>query len=217
MTKNRLVLLFGEFVVIVVGVLVALAVDDFAQRRADRELEGHLTERLWTDLAADAGDLALAQTQVARRRWLFAAFEESLRTGQPPASPPDSLVRMEGAARLLEDAGRPGEAADAREWTDPIARPLLSLRRKPEFDLSDDAYQEMLSVGALRILGDPQTPDGNHGVLPHGRRHGCERNQSRALLGSVPASHLELQADYLDRIGVARLALEEALVASATR
>jgi hypothetical protein len=154
MVRTRGPRLLGEFIVIVLGVLVALAVDDVAQYRADRQLEAHLLERLREDLTADAADLALAQVQVARRQWLFGAIAQALETGAF-SPPPDSVVHMERQYALLAALESPN-APFALDWPDVGERPLLMLGGYPEFDISDDSYQEMLSRGALRVVRDPE-------------------------------------------------------------
>ena len=57
----------SELLIVLAGVLIALYADDWRQERADREVEQSLLERLAFDLVADATDLAVAQTMVARR------------------------------------------------------------------------------------------------------------------------------------------------------
>lgn len=64
----------GEFVVIVVGVLVALGVDDFRSTMDDRNLETYYLEQLSGDLASDEAELgrmvaALDSLEVAGHRW----------------------------------------------------------------------------------------------------------------------------------------------------
>ncbi len=154
MRRTRKTQLLGEFIVIALGVLVALAVDDAVQYRADRQLEAHLLERLSEDLKADAQDLAFTQVQVARRQWLFGAIAEAFETGVL-SPPPDSVVRMERQYALLEALGNPG-ADFAIDWPEVGERPLGMLGGYPEFDISDDSYQEMLSRGAMRVLRDPE-------------------------------------------------------------
>jgi hypothetical protein len=135
----------------VVGVLAALAVDDWVQDRSDRKLEAHLLERLAEDLVADSGDLAIAQVQVARRQWLFETVASAL-AGVTPSSPPDSLLRMEKHAALIDAAGRSAETDMARNWNSPLKTPLMVLYGYPDFDVSDGSYQEILATGALRAL-----------------------------------------------------------------
>ncbi len=148
----------GEFVVIVLGVLVALGVDDWRQYRVDRELEAHLLARLADDLSADAADLAMAQTMAARRQWILHALVTDLgdgaADGQPALSPPDSLVNPVRVQELLRARGRAPQAGPLfREWA-PTTAPLNTFEGYAEFDLADDSFQEMLVGGGLRILRD---------------------------------------------------------------
>ena len=117
MSRQRYARWFGELHVIVVGVLVALAVDDLMQRRADRELEAHLLDRLRDDLVADAGDLAFARVQISRRKWFFDTMARVLAEGGAVPPPPDSLVSMPREVALLDAAGR----AEVR-FRDPFRR-----------------------------------------------------------------------------------------------
>ena len=153
MPQQRYARWFGELFVIVVGVLVALAVDDVMQSRTDRELEAHLLERLTDDLVADEADLAFARVQVSRRQWFFDTMVRTLAEGGVVPPPPDSLVNMQREAALLEAAGR-AEQNLARNWRNPRGQALAVLEGYPQFDLSDGSYQEMLATGALRTLKD---------------------------------------------------------------
>lgn len=125
MSEKRWVRWVGEFAVIVLGVLVALGVDDLRQRISDQRLELELLERVRADLVADAEDLARAQAQVTRRLWVL----EGLMSEVPPD--PDSA---------------PGRLNDV-----PLRVFATTL---PEFDLFDDAYQEMLATGTLDVVRD---------------------------------------------------------------
>jgi len=66
--------LFGEFSVIVLGVLVALAVDSWVETRSERARERQALEALRADLLLNAGDLGslseVNAVQVARLQWL---------------------------------------------------------------------------------------------------------------------------------------------------
>jgi hypothetical protein len=151
MTKDLWMRWLGELAVIVVGVVVALAVDDRGQDLADRRLEANLLERLQEDLVADAGDLAWAQVTLARRQWLYGAITETL-AGVDPSTlqPPDSLIRADWALGLMEAAER-RETSSATGWR-PHEEPLRTLAGGVQFDLADDSFQEMLVSGALRAL-----------------------------------------------------------------
>lgn len=146
----------GEFLVIVVGVLAALAVDDWRDYRNERELESHLLGRLEEDLRADAADLAIAQSVLRRRVWIFSEVEAGLRDGSPGRPWPEEIAFPGDFRRILTEGGR-----SERPWEDPLwlgvdERPLAYLESTPEFDQSDDAFQEMIVGGTLRTLRDPE-------------------------------------------------------------
>lgn len=153
MTRERSMRWLGEVVVIIVGVLVALGVDDWRQGVADRQLEAALLERLEEDLVADAGDLAFARVVLARRHWVYSAITEAL-SGVDPSTllPPDSLVQPDWALVPMVAANRP-EADGQGDWN-PHRRPLQS--SAVQFDISDDSFQEMIVSGALRALRDQE-------------------------------------------------------------
>ena len=253
MTPKRFTRWVGEFVVIMVGVLAALAVDDLAQYRADRALEAHLLERLEDDLAADAADLVAAQVQVARRIWLFGELERALAGQAIPSAPADSLITFDRAVALLEAVGRDQDVVRIRQWDRPLERPLGPLGGTPEFDLSDDAYQEMLAGRGMRTLMDPMLRSAIVAYYRTAKDMGANAMQlepykDRFLEGLLRAgvanrdpvtftelvrllqedpylaaqvreipSRLDDQRDYLARIEVARLGLEEALASSRAR
>lgn len=80
--------LAAEFLVIVVGVLVALGVDQWAQDRRDRSLEAEYLERLLEDLRYDLEELVFIRGQSASsaehsrlvldRAWVGSAPVDSL-------------------------------------------------------------------------------------------------------------------------------------------
>lgn len=116
----------SELAVIVLGVLVALGVDDLRQGMSDRRLELELLDRVRADLVADADDLARAQGQVARRLLVL----EALTAAAPDLDSVPQGLRM---------------------------RPLRVFASNfPEFDLFDDAYQEMLATGTLTVVSDAE-------------------------------------------------------------
>ena len=142
----------GEFVVIVLGVLVALAVDDWRDYRADRALERHLLVRLAADLKADEADLEFSRALVARRLWVLREVVSKVAGSEDrQLVPPDSLLNPGRARSLLEAQGRSGLLLE--RW-EPIQQPLGSFTAFPEFDLSDDSYREMLASGALQTIED---------------------------------------------------------------
>ncbi len=146
----------SELLIVVAGVLIALYADDWRQGRADRELERNLLERLSVDLAADAADLAIAQTMVARRLLVLNALTGDLSDGVSEETFPqrpfvDSLDARADSLRRLAARGPGGPTST--NW-DPIRAPLTTFVNLPEFDLSDDSYQEMLATGSLETVSD---------------------------------------------------------------
>jgi hypothetical protein len=156
MRERNLRRMAGEFVVIVVGVLVALAVDDWRDYRKERRLEAHLLERLEGDLLVDAADLAVAELVLRRRSWIFSEIDAAVRTGRAPRPMPDAVARIADVDAKVRDARRTELVAAEPLWLDIVGDPLWSLYFTPEFDQADDAFQEMIVGGTLRTLRDPE-------------------------------------------------------------
>ena len=91
MTQSRIPWgrLAAEFCVIVVGVLVALAADDWRQSRDDRAREQALMNGLHSDLVADS--IGLAQIQLINRRWDESSVWLQRRMRMEPVPPVDSV------------------------------------------------------------------------------------------------------------------------------
>ena len=146
MKEKRTARWIGEFVVIALGVLVALGVDDWRQRRADRELEGQLVERLARDIRADAADLARAQRAVARRYWVI----EAATAGRSDVRPQRTGANFFDPVRVdsvIASVGRTGAPWDS------LKSPLSAFADNiPDFDLFDDTYREMLATGSLDVV-----------------------------------------------------------------
>jgi len=118
-----------EFVVVVVGILVALAVDDWRQARADRALEQHLLTSLIQDLEADSSDAAL-QDGASRRVF-------------------------ESAARLLAVIDSQIAGTSPQSSVQGLSQHLARLVFLAELEISDGTYAEMIATGSLRVLRDP--------------------------------------------------------------
>lgn len=84
-------LLLGEFVVIVVGVLLALWVDQLREARANAELEVEYVESLVTDLDADLAQFDSTEAWM-RRSETAAATVLALYKGSPPTENVADLV-----------------------------------------------------------------------------------------------------------------------------
>lgn len=119
-------LLLGEFVVIVVGVLLALWVDELREARKNAELEVQYLESLVTDLEADLVQFDETEAWM-RRQEAAAATVLALYEGSPPAEDVADLVAA------VETAG----------W-----QYFPSITRNTIDDLK--------STGNLRLIRDPE-------------------------------------------------------------
>ena len=124
---------------IILGVLVALAVDQWNQDRENRELEGYYLAALERDLVADSQALALDIERAERSASMMAQFDSALSSDRP-SLPPDvtravliDLVAMlvdppystgtledlatTGRASLIQDPELRGALFDYRDYT----------------------------------------------------------------------------------------------------
>lgn len=111
-----------ELVLIVVGILTALAIDGWAQDRQDRE-----SERVYLELLRD--DLTLIEDQLRS----YADFESA---------------NLETAASLFATMARDNDARDAAQIRSALAS--LSVRRTVQ--VSSAAYTDLQSTGSLQII-----------------------------------------------------------------
>jgi hypothetical protein len=118
----------GEFIVIVISVLVALALDEWAAARADRITEREYLAALVADLEADADYLSELVI--------------------PLVSMADSALREVG----------PVSRGVAEFPTDTIAflRRVVSSRRTVAQLPSSPTFDELIATGALRLIGSAQ-------------------------------------------------------------
>ena len=117
-----------EFIVIVVGVLAALAVDDWRKTRADRALENHLLTSLHADLEADEID---------------AKGQEDLEQGHRDAV--DHILAVVDHPLALSTAKKDttGSEIDASLWI---------LWWKAELEVADSTYSEMIATGSFKVI-----------------------------------------------------------------
>lgn len=117
-----------EFVVVVLGILAALAVDEWRQARADRALEEHLLSSLLDDLEGDKADvkrqIELEQADREAVGHLLALFEH-------PLAPPDATPGM-----------TPEEVDES----------LNELWNRGELEVADATFSEMISTGSFRVI-----------------------------------------------------------------
>jgi len=116
--KGRALLLFSEFAVIVVGVLVALAVDEWRDNVQLTKQRTHILSNLLIDLKADRLDLEHFDER-ARTRWAAAEYLISLERG-------DSVAET--------------------EWTDSPGKAVYEISYSARIQPSEAAFLEMVSA-----------------------------------------------------------------------
>ncbi|MBT8479159.1 MAG: hypothetical protein KJO06_09585 [Gemmatimonadetes bacterium] len=117
-----------EFLVVVVGILAALGVDDWSQARSDRQLEEHLLTSLASDLEDDRIDADLQERLAGMHR---DAVDHLLSVTDHPLAPTD---------RQFDDSP---EAID---------RSLQRLLALPELQVFKATFTEMTSTGSIRVI-----------------------------------------------------------------
>ena len=120
-----------EFLVVVFGILAALAVDDWSRARTDRELEEHLLTSLAADLERDRED---AETQLSLVQGYRDAVDHLLAVMQHPLAPEDRQFSVSPAE---------------------IDESLSAFLYRAELEVFDPTYAEMISTGSIRVIRNP--------------------------------------------------------------
>lgn len=143
-TKRVLVArLAAEFAIIVVGVLVALAADDWRSRQAELARESYFLESLRSDLRADLADFSAASSnaQLRAAASLYILSELGARMPADTAMPP---IGESPPSPLAPDPLAP----TPRDLTEALQRVALVAN----FDFATGTYEEILSTGAFGII-----------------------------------------------------------------
>ena len=122
-----------EFLVVVVGILAALAVDDWSQARSDRGLEEHLLTSLAADLEADRLDAERQEFLVQAQR---GAVDHLLMVTQHPLAPVERQFGM------------------SPEEIDESLSVFLDFA---ELEVFDPTYTEMTATGSIPLELRPRT------------------------------------------------------------
>jgi len=147
----------AEFVIVVVGVLAAFAVENWRQSRSDTSAERHLLEGIVSDLTRDLQDLEGALVSARAR---IAATDELLKLvgdpdagvvhATPPQNAPIGIGFSFRGETAVPDAVRslyPPESFDAQQA-------LLLTGHFAKFDVSDGSYGEARATGQVELIGD---------------------------------------------------------------
>ena len=126
---------------IVLGVLVALAVDDWRAAQLDRDREAYFLASLREDLQADIADFRAAKASGQARAAAAAYIVEQLDARRPAAVGRES---MSGSAAFIPDpdAPRPGDLTAALQQMAVVAN----------FDFSRGTHQEILSTASFGVI-----------------------------------------------------------------
>lgn len=138
--------LAAEFVVIVVGVLVAFAVDDWRENAERRERATRLLGMMEADIAASVEDLREAASSASLRR---DALVELLRLAGAPLPPDDGWVPWTEV-----DVGRARGAVMLRLTDRDAALRMLPMYVQV-FDARTASFDELRNTGALGTIPDP--------------------------------------------------------------
>ena len=138
----------AEFLVIVFGVLVALAVDDRRQSIRDRQFERDALQQVQNDLNLDGQDLALAASRASRRAVAGIRLLEKFGEAQEVLA---EVRNRTGALTDLAVVTLPSEGADS------VGQEVMALFRTQVFDPTRSAFSALLSGGALRLIRDDTT------------------------------------------------------------
>jgi hypothetical protein len=131
--------LASEFLVIVVGVLTALGVDQLMEGRRERVLERELLASLIEDLRLDSADFTVLPEGASRRAW---GAEVLLREFDPGGV---RGIRVEGE---LADLGPfPSEMSD-----EALVRAFAAVGGPTDLDVASGAYSEFSSAGGQRLV-----------------------------------------------------------------
>ena len=133
----------AELIVIVVGVLIALAVDDWRQTVEEREIERQAYIQLLEDLRLDSLDLGEARTRAGNRS------QAGLRLLERSGS---SVVELTQLRAAFADALEFWDPASMAHGADSVGTELLALYGTNVFDPNRAALASLVGGGELRLL-----------------------------------------------------------------
>jgi hypothetical protein len=133
--------LAAEFAIIVLGVLVALGVDDWRSGRADLDREAYFLGSLAEDLEADLVDFQAAHAN-AQARIAAAAFVISELGARRPVASGRQSVSTSTPFAPKPDAPMPQDLTAA----------LQQLAAVANFDLARGTHEEILSTGSFGLI-----------------------------------------------------------------
>jgi Family of unknown function (DUF6090) len=141
--KQYLAYAVGEIILVVVGILIALKINDLQKERQDRRDEQVYLARLVEDLKMDGEDMQESNTYAFRRiaisTWVLAQLGDSSTSFEPQF--------------MLKKAS--DNAPINPKWTrDSLGLALTRLLDARTFDHNDVTYQEMVATSKIQVIQD---------------------------------------------------------------
>ena len=141
----------GEFIVIVLGVLAALAIESWSEDRNDRVLEGNYLSRLQVDLERDL-------QQIGQARW--ASFAQARATTTLLFAIDDPLAgEIPGFTESIKSIDFTVPATEVISDTT-MGGLVWMAKRIRSFSPSRGTYDELLATGRLLVIDDEQLRSG---------------------------------------------------------
>ena len=136
----------GEFVVIVLGVLAALAVDSWSEERNNRVLEREYLARITEDLNRDVAEIEetinASILQARSATTLLSILDDPLA---------DHVPRFRSDALKALDFSVPAN----EEFDMPVKRLVWLVARDRNFGPRRNTYDELLATGRIVVIDDP--------------------------------------------------------------
>jgi hypothetical protein len=139
--RRYLLYAFGEIILVVIGILIALKINDWQKEKQDRREEKAYLASMVSDLELDLEDIResnhFALRRIATSTWVLAQLGDSSTYFQPKTT----------LQQAMETAPVPAT------WTkDSIGIALSELLRLRIFDHHDVTYQELVSSSKIQVI-----------------------------------------------------------------
>ena len=136
----------GEIALVVIGILIALQINNWNSDRIDRKEEQLYLKRLVQDLEQDLVNIQDARNNHEKRLLVGTHVLESL--GDNNVS---RLYNSNSYKMAIENRSKYDRLFDL-----PFAQQLFEILKIDLFYLTDDTYQELISTGKIDIIQDPE-------------------------------------------------------------
>lgn len=154
--KNYLIYAVGEILLVMIGILLALQVNNWNNERVNRELEQYYLNRILEDLTADS--VLLERMQRAWNRQLMIMDAVLTTMGNSPVQMREDPIVMKAHA-MFPDQEKLADSYPFRRFSVNSLEPSFTeqldvLRRIRRFGLEENTFQELSSNGKLEVIKD---------------------------------------------------------------